>query len=161
MNLLPLDRRSITEYRFVVDDEDYLSLSIAYISIYSDCRIGQFSSANFIKLWVVTVSNGGHVGGFWRSRWRCRMSVWPLTRQIGKYPSIIINDKLTCSVKDNIVSATSTSYKMKTYSSPTIFKAVMANLVPGNKAYFYRVGSPSSGYSEIFSFKSNPGSGQL
>ena len=65
--------------------------------------------------------------------------------------------------QDQVASATSSSYSMKSpaYTSPTFFKAIMTKLVPGNKVYYYRVGSQSSGFSEIFSFKSNPGIGKL
>jgi len=62
---------------------------------------------------------------------------------------------------DNVVVATRSSYYMASsnYTSPIIFKAVMTGLTAGNKIYYYRVGSPSLGYSNVFSFKSNPGFG--
>lgn len=64
---------------------------------------------------------------------------------------------------DQVATATSSSYSVRTpaYTSPMIFKATMTNLVPGNKIYFYRVGSQLSGFSEVFSFKTNPGIGKL
>ena len=53
---------------------------------------------------------------------------------------------------------TGSPYTIKDYTSPFIYKAVMTGLAPGNQKYYYRVGSESSGYSEVFSFKSHPGS---
>lgn len=43
------------------------------------------------------------------------------------------------------------------YTSPMIYKATMIGLKPGNRVYHYRVGSETSGYSVITSFKSHPG----
>ena len=57
----------------------------------------------------------------------------------------------------NVAVATSTSYSKALYKSPTIYTAKMENLLVGNKEYYYRVGSPSSGYSSTFKFKSHPG----
>lgn len=55
-------------------------------------------------------------------------------------------------------STTGASYTMLGYTSPLIYKAVMSDLNDGNQKYFYRVGSDSSGFSDVFSFKSHPGS---
>ena len=57
----------------------------------------------------------------------------------------------------NVAVATSTSYSKLLYKSPTLYTATMENLLPGNSEYFYRVGSKSTGYSNIFKFKSHPG----
>lgn len=57
----------------------------------------------------------------------------------------------------NIAYATATTYSARTYSSPTLYKATMTGLEAGNAWYYYRVGSPSAGYSTVYKFKSNPG----
>ena len=53
--------------------------------------------------------------------------------------------------------ATGSTYTLKSYTSPMLFKAHINGLIEGNKVYYYRVGSTSSGFSEVFSFKSHPG----
>lgn len=53
---------------------------------------------------------------------------------------------------------TGSAYTIKSYTSPFIYKAVLTGLEPGNQPYYYRVGSEASGYSEVYSFKSHPGS---
>lgn len=55
---------------------------------------------------------------------------------------------------------TGATYTLNRYTSPMLFKATMTGLVEGNKEYFYRVGSDATGFSEVFSFKSNPGVGK-
>jgi hypothetical protein len=59
----------------------------------------------------------------------------------------------------NTISVTGNKYTMKSYTSPMIYKATMTNLKPGNYQYYYRVGSNTTGYSNIYSFKSHPGIG--
>jgi hypothetical protein len=59
----------------------------------------------------------------------------------------------------NIVSAVGNQYKMGSYTSPSLYKATMSNLSPGNQLYYYKVGGSSSSFSDIFSFKSHPGVG--
>lgn len=54
-------------------------------------------------------------------------------------------------------STTGSSYTLKDYTSPLIYKAVLTGLQAGNQVYYYRVGSDATGYSEVFSFKSHPG----
>jgi hypothetical protein len=56
--------------------------------------------------------------------------------------------------------AVGSTYTISRYTSPMLFKATMTGLIEGNKQYFYRVGSDTTGYSEVFSFKSNPGVGK-
>jgi hypothetical protein len=41
-----------------------------------------------------------------------------------------------------------------------IYKVTISDLVEGNKIYYYRVGSNSTGFSNIFSFKTHPGIGK-
>lgn len=45
------------------------------------------------------------------------------------------------------------------YTSPFLYQAKMGNLTVGNVLYYYRIGSASTGYSQTYSFKSNPGLG--
>lgn len=65
------------------------------------------------------------------------------------------------SAEDLSLTATSTvtSYTYQTYTSPFLYKAILSGLQVGNKVYYYRVGSTSEGYSDVFSFKTNPGVG--
>ncbi len=58
------------------------------------------------------------------------------------------------------VATTGATYTLNRYTSPMIYKATMTNLEAGNHVYYYRVGSASTGYSEVFSFKSHPGVGK-
>lgn len=59
------------------------------------------------------------------------------------------------------VNASGSSYTMGSYTSPLLLQATMTNLEKGNKNYYYRVGSPTEGFSDVFSFKSNPGVGDF
>ena len=60
------------------------------------------------------------------------------------------------------VSASNSFYSFQNfktdYTSPIIFQATMTELIVGSSSYYYRVGSPSEGFSDVFSFKTNPGS---
>lgn len=58
-------------------------------------------------------------------------------------------------------SASYSTYTLQTYTSPIIFQATMTGLAVGNSIYYYRVGSPIQGYSEVYSFKTNPGVGNF
>jgi hypothetical protein len=55
-------------------------------------------------------------------------------------------------------STTGSTYTLKDYTSPFLYKAVMTGLQGGNHIYYYRVGSDETGYSDVHSFKSHPGS---
>jgi len=55
--------------------------------------------------------------------------------------------------------ATAEKYSMGSYTSPMLYKATMSGLKDGNRIYYYRVGTKSGNFSEIFSFKSHPGIG--
>jgi Icc-related predicted phosphoesterase len=51
------------------------------------------------------------------------------------------------------------TYSKDDYISPYLFNATLIGLNSGNIQYYYKVGSITSGYSELYSFKSHPGIG--
>lgn len=59
---------------------------------------------------------------------------------------------------DKTADVSAKQYTIKTYTSPTLYKATLTGLTEGNQVYYYRVGS-ANGYSEVKSFKSHPGVG--
>lgn len=63
-------------------------------------------------------------------------------------------DDLSSTIESSI-----SSYEYSQYASPFLYTAVLSGLEIGNKVYYYRVGSVDEGYSETFSFKTNPGVG--
>jgi hypothetical protein len=90
------------------------------------------SSSEMVVMWAV--SSGNVSGG---------------VVQFGTDPDSLVN----------VASATTTSYSSLLYKSPVFYKATMTGLAAGNQQYYYRVGSPTSGYSSVYSFKSHPGVG--
>ena len=58
---------------------------------------------------------------------------------------------------DQIVTATGSTYTLRDYTSPMLYKATLVDLEEGNHMYYYSVGSDAEGYSEVMSFKSHPG----
>lgn len=59
----------------------------------------------------------------------------------------------------NTATASTSTYSALLYKSPVFYKATMSGLTQGNVKYYYRVGSKTAGFSDVFSFKSNPGVG--
>ena len=51
------------------------------------------------------------------------------------------------------------SYTYGAYTSPFLYRATLSNLTVGNVVYYYRIGSNYAGFSQTYSFKSNPGVG--
>jgi len=62
-------------------------------------------------------------------------------------------------LKSSVIASKIANYTYATYTSPYLFEATIPDLTPGNVVYYYRIGSVATGYSEVFSFKSNPGVG--
>ncbi len=56
-------------------------------------------------------------------------------------------------------SASGATYTLGKYTSPMIYKVVLSGLQVGNTIYYYRVGSESTGFSPVYSFKTHPGVG--
>lgn len=54
------------------------------------------------------------------------------------------------------VTGKAVTYSYQGYDSPYIFSATMKNLSPGGKAYYYRIGSDSQGWSKVYNFVSAP-----
>lgn len=52
---------------------------------------------------------------------------------------------------------TSSTYSVLTYTSPSLYTAILKDLPTGNKEIFYSCGSSSLGFSEVQSFKTHPG----
>lgn len=98
----------------------------------------------------------------------------PGMRWVNYYNSpdqIVISWTTSCSTSDSyvaigttpalgtkIAAPTPVTYEFVTYTSPYIYHVVVSNLTL-NTRYYYSVGGPTSGYSEIANFTSHPGVG--
>ena len=63
------------------------------------------------------------------------------------------------SLSQSIPASSIVSYSYNGYTSPYLYQAIISNLAVGNVVYYYRVGSTQTGFSSVYSFKSNPGAG--
>ncbi|CAE7481370.1 PAP21, partial [Symbiodinium microadriaticum] len=58
---------------------------------------------------------------------------------------------------DHVATAVGSTYSLRGYTSPMLYKATLVDLEDGNHVYYYSVGSDVAGYTEVMSFKSHPG----
>jgi len=89
------------------------------------------------------------------------------TEMVVTWASSISSKEIVCeygtspqALKTSVIASKISSYTYLSYTSPYLYEATISNLIPGNSIYYYRVGSVATGYSEIYSFKSNPGVGK-
>jgi len=57
------------------------------------------------------------------------------------------------------VTLTGSKYTLNGYTSPMLYRGQLSNLLPGNKKYYYSVGSDALGFSPVQGFKTHPGVG--